>query len=194
MGQRARRRSKSEDLKVSLEIHVVDDPELRRRQLMAIRNFLIAQQTANLERANSGASVGEPALTPESAGDEADGLDEFLGPLQAEVVRHLWRAKRPQPTSAVLEALNARRSRPIGYTTLQTTMARLASKKILHRYAAGRRHLYEVASPDAAGLAVRQVLNRYGQAAVSRFIEQARAHPDYRRILAPARRCVIPPR
>lgn len=104
---------------------------------MAIRNFLIAQQTANLERANSGASVGEPALTPESAGDEADGLDEFLGPLQAEVVRHLWRAKRPQPTSAVLEALNARRSRPIGYTTLQTTMARLASKKILHRYAAG---------------------------------------------------------
>ena len=58
-----------------------------------------------------------------------------------------------------------------------TVMARLAEKGFLRRRKEGRVFLYEATAPDAAGLAVREVLGAYGDAAVAHFLDEARADP-----------------
>ncbi len=171
-------------LKFHWEIKVVDDPDLRRQQLNAIREVLEAVRQQRSGKPISDATVGD--LDMLGAGEEvprADGLDALLGPLQAEVVRTLLAARGPQPVTAVLGALNANRTRSIGYTGVQAVMARLTRRRILIRYRLGRRHLYQAAASDAAGIAVRELLDQFGRHAVTRLLQQASADPDLRNAL-----------
>jgi predicted transcriptional regulator len=103
-----------------------------------------------------------------------------LGPLEAEVMGVLWRAGRPLPVREVATALNAERTATLAYTTVMTVMSRLAGKGILARSRAGRRFVYAPVAADAAEIAVRGVLEEFGDAALARFVQRAELDPALR--------------
>jgi predicted transcriptional regulator len=103
-----------------------------------------------------------------------------LGPLEAEVMAVLWRSGRPMPVREVAEAVNAGRGSPLAYTTVLTVMTRLAGKNILARSRSGRGHVYTPVAADTAGIAVRGVLDEFGEAALARFVEQVELEPRLR--------------
>jgi predicted transcriptional regulator len=103
--------------------------------------------------------------------------DTGLGPLEREVMERMWAAGEPMNVRQVLEAINKRRKKPLAYTTVMTVMTRLAEKGALQRQAAGRGYVYEATSDGPAALAVRGVLDDFGDAALAQFVEEARADP-----------------
>jgi predicted transcriptional regulator len=98
-------------------------------------------------------------------------------------MKAVWQASSPVSVRHVLEALNARRSEPLAYTTVMTVMNRLTAKEVLTRRGERRSYLYEATVPDPAGIAVRDVIRLYGDAAVAHFVDEARAEPDVLRRL-----------
>lgn len=110
-------------------------------------------------------------------------LEKVLGPLEAEVMRAVWAAKKPVSVRDVLAALNRGRKETLAYTTVMTVMSRLAEKEILRRTPEGRAYLYEAAVPDAAAIAVRGIVRDFGDAAVAQFVDEARADPKLLRRL-----------
>jgi predicted transcriptional regulator len=89
----------------------------------------------------------------------------------------IWDASRPVSVREIVDALNERRPEPLAYTTVMTVMNRLAAKNVLTRQGERRSYAYEATAPDAAGIAVRDVIRTYGDAAVARFVDEARADP-----------------
>jgi predicted transcriptional regulator len=110
-------------------------------------------------------------------------LEKVLGPLEAEVMRAIWKSKHPVAVRDVLEALNRGRKAPLAYTTVMTIMTRLAEKGILRRKQEGRSYLYEAVARDAAEIAVRSVVRDFGDSAIAHFVEEARADPKILRRL-----------
>jgi predicted transcriptional regulator len=114
--------------------------------------------------------------------------ERLLGPLETEVMNVLWSAGEPMSVRDVLAQLNRSRSEPLAYTTAMTVLARLAEKEILARVRDGRGYLYEPAVSDTAQIAVRGVMRDFGDAAMARFVDEARADPQMlerlRRLLA----------
>lgn len=106
-----------------------------------------------------------------------------FGPLESEVMGVVWRAGRPVAVREVVDDLNESRSEPLAYTTVMTVMSRLAEKDALSRRKSGRSYVYEASAPDAAGIAVKDVLRAYGDVAVAHFVDEARADPSLRRRL-----------
>ncbi len=106
-----------------------------------------------------------------------------FGPLESEVMDVVWRAARPVAVREVIDDLNGPRSEPLAYTTVMTVMSRLAEKDVLSRRKVGRGYVYEANAPDAAGIAVKDVLRAYGDVAVAHFVDEARADPSLRRRL-----------
>ncbi|TMK88860.1 MAG: BlaI/MecI/CopY family transcriptional regulator [Actinobacteria bacterium] len=109
-----------------------------------------------------------------TADGEGGGL---LGPLEGEVMDVMWSAGVPLSVRTVLVELNRGRSQPLAYTTVMTVMSRLAEKDVLRRTKDGRGYVYEAAVTDEAGLAVRDVIRDFGDSALARFVEEARADP-----------------
>jgi predicted transcriptional regulator len=107
-------------------------------------------------------------------------LSKVLGPLEAEVMRVAWAAAEPLSVRMVLERLNEGRTPALAYTTVMTVMARLAEKEILRRHLNGRGYVYEAAVPDAAGIAVRNLVRDFGDAAIAGFVDEARTDPKLR--------------
>jgi predicted transcriptional regulator len=103
--------------------------------------------------------------------------DAQFGSLEAAIMDAVWNAGEPVAVRAIVERLNARRAEPLAYTTVMTVMSRLAEKGILDRRKEGRGFVYEASAPDAAGLAVKSVLDTHGDAAVAHFVDEARADP-----------------
>jgi predicted transcriptional regulator len=103
-----------------------------------------------------------------------------LGPLEADVMNVLWRAGRPLPVREVAAALNAGREAELAYTTVMTVMSRLAGKGILARSRAGRRFVYAPVAADPGEIAVRGVLDEFGDAALARFVQRAELDPGLR--------------
>jgi predicted transcriptional regulator len=110
-------------------------------------------------------------------------VSRVLGPLEAEVMRALWKARDPMTVRAVLDRVNERRKSPLAYTTVMTVLTRLAEKGILTRRPEGRGFVYEAAVAGPAGIAVREVLRDFGDAAVAQFVDEARADPKLLRRL-----------
>jgi predicted transcriptional regulator len=107
-------------------------------------------------------------------------VSKVLGPLEADVMRVAWAATEPMSVRAVLDRLNEGRTPPLAYTTVMTVMARLAEKEILRRTMNGRSYMYEAAVPDAAAIAVRNLVRDFGDAAIAGFVDEARADPQLR--------------
>ncbi len=110
-------------------------------------------------------------------------VEKVLGPLEAEVMHVLWAKDGPVSVREVLGHLNKGRRAPLAYTTVMTVMARLAEKEILRRELDGRGYRYEAAVPDAAAIAVREVVRDFGEAAMAQFVDEARADPKMLRRL-----------
>jgi predicted transcriptional regulator len=89
----------------------------------------------------------------------------------------VWAASDPVSVREVLDTLNAGRSEPLAYTTVMTVMNRLAAKNVLRRHGERRSYVYEATATDAAGIAVRDVIHTYGDAAVAHFVDEARTDP-----------------
>ena len=104
----------------------------------------------------------------------------MLGPLEERVMAIMWRADGPMTVRDVLEELNADRDEDLAYTTVMTTMARLAEKGLLGRERVGRGYRYEPAVDDAAEVAVRNVVREYGDAALAHFVEEVSDDDDLR--------------
>lgn len=162
---------------------VVRDPELHRRQVRAIRNFLLALATRVGEVATSDTDVGAETA-------RGDGLEGLIGPLEAAVVRVVWGTRVPVSVREVLRELNGGRSRPLGYTTVQTVMTRLTRKQMLARSRHGRADLYRAVdravAPDAASIAVARLLAQFGETAIRPFLEQVSREPELRPVLLAA--------
>ena len=92
-------------------------------------------------------------------------------------MRHVWAASSPTTVRGTLEYLNGGRKRPLAYTTVMTVMARLADKGLLDRHREARGYVYEAAVDDVAELAVRRLLKEFGDAAVARFVVEAKSEP-----------------
>jgi predicted transcriptional regulator len=90
----------------------------------------------------------------------------------------VWASANPVSVREVLDALNGRRDEPLAYTTVMTVMNRLAAKGVLNRRGGRRSYVYEATATDAAGIAVRDVIRTYGDAAVAHFVDEARADPE----------------
>jgi predicted transcriptional regulator len=118
-------------------------------------------------------------------GDETGNL---LGPLEAEVMRILWKAGGPLTVRALLERINQGRDPELAYTTVMTVMSRLVEKGVLARTREGRGYAYEPVVGDQAELAVRNVMREFGDSALAHFVDEARADPKtlarLRRLLA----------
>lgn len=95
----------------------------------------------------------------------------------------LWKSREPLTVRAVLDRVNVQREPPLAYTTIMTVLSRLAEKGIVRRHAQGRGFAYEAAVTDPAGIAVREVLRDFGDAAVAQFVDEARADPKLLRRL-----------
>lgn len=114
--------------------------------------------------------------------------ERVLGPLEAEVMKIIWKSGGPITVRELLYKLNKARKPELAYTTAMTVMSRLVDKGALTRRREGRGYVYEAAVDDTAGIAVRQVVREFGDEAVAHFIEEARADPKalrrLRRLLA----------
>jgi predicted transcriptional regulator len=95
----------------------------------------------------------------------------------------VWQSGAPVSVRQVVDALNARRSEPLAYTTVMTVMNRLAAKNVLSRHGERRSYIYKATATDVAGIAVRDVIRTYGDAAVTHFVDEARTDPDVLRRL-----------
>jgi predicted transcriptional regulator len=100
-----------------------------------------------------------------------------FAPLESEVMSVIWQADSPVSVRLVLDTLNERRDALLAYTTVMTVMNRLVAKNVLTRQGERRSYVYEATAADAAGIAVRDVIRTYGDAAVAHFVDEARADP-----------------
>lgn len=112
------------------------------------------------------------------------GLHKVLGNLEVEVMEAVW-ARGEVSVRDVHRRLERRR--PIAYTTVMTTLARLARKGLLTRRKADGAYLYApaVSREELAGVVADSVidglLEGFGQTAVSRLLDRLR-HDDPRRV------------
>jgi predicted transcriptional regulator len=108
---------------------------------------------------------------------------KVLGPLEAEIMQVLWAADRALTVRQTLRELNNEREPPLAYTTVMTVMSRLADKGVLAREQGGRGFAYRAVLPDAAAIAVRNVLRDFGDTAIARFVDHVGADPAFRQRL-----------
>ena len=87
-----------------------------------------------------------------------DGLVKVLGPLETEIMQTLWQEER-STVKKVHRKLSSQRE--IAYTTVMTTMSRLAEKGVLNRHREGLAYVYTPAilEEDFVTMVVHQVLD-----------------------------------
>lgn len=87
-----------------------------------------------------------------------DGLVKVLGPLETEIMQILW-----QEGSSTVKKVHRKlaQQRDIAYTTVMTTMSRLADKGVLHRERDGLAYVYTpvISEDEFVNMVVRQVLD-----------------------------------
>jgi predicted transcriptional regulator len=109
-------------------------------------------------------------------------LENLLGPLEAEVMKILW-SEGALLVAEVEEILNVRRSPPLAYKTVLTICTRLSEKGILDHEKEGRAFRYRPTMSRTefvewqASKATDEVLDRFGELAISSFVDQVAADP-----------------
>lgn len=107
------------------------------------------------------------------------------GDLEAEVLAHLWAARRPCTTADVLRAMGGN----LAYTTIETILNRLHGKGLADRERVGRAFAYSprLTEAELAAQRMRATLDRVSdrKAALSRFVDtlSRRDERSLRRIL-----------
>ena len=90
----------------------------------------------------------------------------------------VWAGSAAVSVREVLDRLNSDRPQALAYTTVMTVMNRLVAKGVLHRTGTRRRYRYEATATDLAGIAVRDVIHKHGDAAIAQFVTDAKADPE----------------
>src|SRR3712207_2674482 len=116
-----------------------------------------------------------------------DGLVKVLGPLETDIMQIVWQDER-STVKKIHRKLS--QSRDIAYTTVMTTMSRLAEKGVLHRHREGLAYAYTpaITEEDFVTMVVQQVLDGlledYSDTAIDYMIDYlARRNPsELRRI------------
>jgi predicted transcriptional regulator len=87
-----------------------------------------------------------------------DGLVKVLGPLETEIMQLLWQDDR-STVKKVHRKLAQQRE--IAYTTVMTTMSRLAEKGVLNRHREGLAYVYSpaISEEEFVSMVVREVLD-----------------------------------
>lgn len=116
-----------------------------------------------------------------------DGLVKVLGPLETDIMKILWQDKR-STVKKVHRKLSQQRD--IAYTTVMTTMGRLAEKGVLDRHREGLAYVYTpaISEEEFVTTVVHQVLDGllddYSDMAVDYMIDYLAKHdPDQLRRL-----------
>jgi predicted transcriptional regulator len=111
-----------------------------------------------------------------------DGLVKVLGPLETDIMNIVWQDER-STVKKIHRKLS--QSRDIAYTTVMTTMTRLAEKGVLHRHREGLAYVYTAAitEEDFVTMVVQQVLDGllddYSETAVDYMVDYlARRNPS----------------
>ena len=111
-----------------------------------------------------------------------DGLVKVLGPLETEIMQIVWQDER-STVKKVHRKLTFQRD--IAYTTVMTTMSRLAEKGVLHRHREGLAYVYSpaISEDDFVTMVVQQVLygflDDYSSAAVDYMVDYlSRRNPN----------------
>ncbi len=92
----------------------------------------------------------------------------------------LWRADEAMPVRGVLAELNRGRPSPLAYTTVMTVLSRLTERGVVRRAPGRRGYVYEAAVGSPAEIAVRQLLDDYGDAALASFVDQVGSDEELR--------------
>lgn len=103
-----------------------------------------------------------------------DGLVKVLGPLETEIMQILW-----QEGSSTVKKVHRKlaQQRDIAYTTVMTTMSRLADKGVLNRERDGLAYVYTpvISEDEFVNLVVQQVLDGllddYSDTAISYMVD-----------------------
>lgn len=87
-----------------------------------------------------------------------DGLVKVLGPLETDIMQIIWQDER-STVKKVHRKLSQQRD--IAYTTVMTTMSRLAEKGVLNRHREGLAYVYTpaITEDDFVTMVVQQVLD-----------------------------------
>src|ERR687890_286940 len=119
-----------------------------------------------------------------------DGLVKVLGPLETDIMQLVWREKCTT-VKKVHKALQ--NERDIAYTTVMTTMTRLAEKGVLNRKREGLAYVYSpaITEDDFVTMVVQQVLDGllddYSETAIDYMVDYlARRNPSELRRLQKA--------
>jgi predicted transcriptional regulator len=111
-----------------------------------------------------------------------DGLVKVLGPLETDIMQIVWQDER-STVKKIHRKLS--QSRDIAYTTVMTTMSRLAEKGVLHRHREGLAYVYTpaITEEDFVTMVVQQVLDGllddYSETAVDYMVDYlARRNPN----------------
>lgn len=97
-----------------------------------------------------------------------------LGPLEQEIIAHVWR-QQTCTTRDVVESLT--KNREIAYNTVQTVMTRLVNKGLLKRRLKGKTHVYQPTAGQKSLLAslIHQTIGgltrQFGEAALIAFVD-----------------------
>ena len=119
-----------------------------------------------------------------------DDLVKVLGPLETEIMQTIWQDER-STVKKVHRKLSQQRD--IAYTTVMTTMSRLAEKGVLNRHREGLAYVYSpaITEDDFVTMVVQQVLDGllddYSETAVDYMVDYlARRNPSELRRLQKA--------
>ena len=111
-----------------------------------------------------------------------DGLVKVLGPLETDIMQIIWQDER-STVKKVHRKLS--QGRDIAYTTVMTTMSRLAEKGVLNRHREGLAYVYTpaITEDDFVTMVVQQVLDGllddYSETAVDYMVDYlARRNPS----------------
>ncbi len=111
-----------------------------------------------------------------------DGLVKVLGPLETEIMQIIWQDER-STVKKVHRKLSQHRD--IAYTTVMTTMSRLAEKGVLSRHREGLAYVYTpaITEDDFVTMVVQQVLDGllddYSETAIDYMVDYlARRNPS----------------
>jgi predicted transcriptional regulator len=111
-----------------------------------------------------------------------DGLVKVLGPLETDIMQIVWQDER-STVKKIHRKLS--QTREIAYTTVMTTMSRLAEKGVLKRHREGLAYVYTpaISEDDFVTMVVQQVLDGllddYSETAVDYMVDYlARRNPS----------------
>ena len=106
-----------------------------------------------------------------------------LGPLEAKLMHILWR-QGPSLAAEVERVVNRRRKEPLAYTTVLNVLLNLEKKDLVDHQVEGRAYRFAPKVTEAefaerrARERSRELLEFFGDAAVSAFVAEVRADPE----------------